>query len=173
MTAAELSSVTNTKSVSPIWASRSVVIQSRLPRRTRRNRIRNSDSEFGKFKLCLGIPNHSKFQILNSKFLKLCPPCPPWWDCHCQSAALLVSPDRLPRPPRRGQRAPPFPDVRFVLVPEMLQRRQHGRDRRVAEGAKRLAGNIRRNILQHVQIPRLPVALLDPVEDLVEPVRAF
>ena len=40
------------------------------------------------------------------------------------------------------QRAPAFPDVRFVLVPEMLQRRQHRRDRGVAEGAERLAGDV-------------------------------
>src|SRR5580704_16012562 len=46
----------------------------------------------------------------------------------------------LTRTPRGGQRAPPFLDVRFILVFEVLERRQDGRHGGIAERAQRLAG---------------------------------
>ena len=59
-----------------------------------------------------------------------------------QTSASAVRAHRLPRAPVGRQRAAPFPDVRLVLVPEMLQRRQHRRDGGVAERAQRLAGDV-------------------------------
>ncbi len=64
----------------------------------------------------------------------------------------LMRSHRVPRPPRRGQRAAPFLDVRLVLVPEMLQRRQHRRDRGVAERAQRLAGDVARDAREQIEI---------------------
>src|SRR6185503_15151746 len=90
-----------------------------------------------------------------------------------RAAQCLMRPHRLARPPFRRQRAAPFLDVRLVLVAEMLQRRQHRRHRRVAERAQRLAGDVVRDALQHVEVAHLPLAALDAAQDLVEPVGAL
>src|SRR5262245_13530311 len=76
--------------------------------------------------------------------------------------------ERPGRPPWRRHRAPPFPDMRLVLVPEVLERRDDGRDRGVAERAQGLAGDVGGNARQQIQIPHLPVAPLDAPEDLVQ-----
>src|SRR5262249_13790518 len=112
MMAAEFSSITKTKSVRPIWATRSGVI----------SRVRSHASE---------------------------------------------------RAPGRRQRAALLPDVRLVLVSEVLQRRPHGRDGGVAERAERLAADVRRNARQQIEIARLPFSGFDLPENLVQPVGAF
>src|SRR5262249_57882036 len=68
-----------------------------------------------------------------------------------------------------GQRAAPFPDVRFVLVPEMLQRRLDRRDGGVAERAQGLAGDVPRDAREQIEVAHLPFAALDPPQDLVQP----
>src|SRR5256885_5285671 len=56
--------------------------------------------------------------------------------------AASVRSHRLPRAPGCGEGAAAFCDVRFVFVAEVLQGRQHRRDRGVAERAQRLAGDV-------------------------------
>src|SRR5256885_11397914 len=124
MTAAELSSMKNTKSVRTICAMRSGVIRD-ASSRERRNR---------------------------------------------GGSRASVRSDGLPRAPVGGQRAPPLPDVRLVLVPEVLQRREHRRDGGVAERAQRLAGDIVRDPRQEIEIAHLAVAPFDALQDLVQPV---
>src|SRR5688572_28780791 len=88
-------------------------------------------------------------------------------------ASVLMRGYWLPRSPARRQRAPAFPHVRFVLVSEVLQRRQHRRDGGVAEGAERFAGDVLGNALQEIEVAHLTLAALDLAKDLVEPVGAF
>src|SRR5947208_959812 len=84
-----------------------------------------------------------------------------------------VCADRMPGAPVRLQRAAPFLDVRFVLVPEVLDRRQHRRYGRVAERTQRLAGNVSRNAEQQVEIAHLPATALDLLQHFVQPVGPF
>src|SRR5437762_2832457 len=77
-----------------------------------------------------------------------------------------VSGHRVASAPRRGNGAPPFPDMRLVLVPEVLQGRQHWRRGGVAEGAQGLAGDVARDAQQQIQIAHLPAATLDLLQDL-------
>src|SRR5206468_558178 len=69
--------------------------------------------------------------------------------------------ERLPGAPRGGQRATPLLDVRVVLVPEVFERRQHRRHRRVAERAQGLPRDVRRDALQQIHIARLPFTAFD------------
>src|SRR5438874_7214667 len=78
-----------------------------------------------------------------------------------RGVGISVSSDWLPRPPVGGQRAPAFLDVRLVLVTEVLQRRHDRRHRGVAEGAERLAGDVRRDVRQQIEIAHLSFAALD------------
>src|ERR1700704_3166397 len=80
---------------------------------------------------------------------------------------------RLCGPPVGRERAPAFLDVSFVLVPEMLERSQNGRDRGVAEGAERFAGDVGRDAREQVEIAHLSFAALDALQDLVQPVGAL
>src|SRR5262245_36381103 len=81
--------------------------------------------------------------------------------------------ERLSSPPVRRERAAALADVRFVLVPEVLERREHRRDRSVAERAQRLAGNLSREARQQIEVAHLPFAALDTLQDPVEPVGAL
>src|SRR4051794_8547941 len=85
----------------------------------------------------------------------------------------LMRSHRVLRAPWGRERAAAFLDVCLVLVPEMLQRRQHGRHRRVAEGAQGLAADVARDAREQIEVARLPLATLDAAQDLVEPVGAF
>src|SRR5262252_9120260 len=85
----------------------------------------------------------------------------------------LVRSHRLAGAPRGWQRAPPFPDVRLVLVTEIFERGEYRCRSRVAKGAERFAGDVRRDARQQIEIAHLAFAALDALEDLVEPVRAF
>src|SRR5689334_20241131 len=80
---------------------------------------------------------------------------------------------RVARSPGGRQRAATLFDVGLVLVPEMLERRQHGRDSGVSERAERLARDVARNARQQVEIAHLAFAALDLLQDLVQPVGAF
>src|SRR5262245_7509688 len=79
----------------------------------------------------------------------------------------------LSRAPVGRQRAPSFPDVRLVLVPEMRQRSQHRRDGGVAERAQGLAGDIPGDAVEQVEIAHLAFTSLDALENLEQPVGAF
>src|SRR5262249_51171918 len=74
---------------------------------------------------------------------------------------------RMLRAPRRWQRATAFLDVRFVLVPEMLQCREHRGHGGITEGAQRLARDIVRHARQEIEIAHLTLTALDALEDLV------
>ena len=67
----------------------------------------------------------------------------------------------------------PFADVRLVLRPEQLHRRQHGRRRRVAERAQRLADDVVGDAEQQVEILRLPFPALEARQQLEQPVAAL
>src|SRR5437764_487161 len=97
-------------------------------------------------------------------------PKPIWFSCFPVFVASSVSSYGLPGSPFSWQRAAPFLDVRFVLVPEVLQRGQHRRDRRVAERAKRFPGDVAGDAAQQIQIAHLPFAALDALQNLVQPI---
>src|SRR5262249_3841173 len=63
-----------------------------------------------------------------------------------------VRADRMPRAPVGRQRAAALADMRLVLVPEMLDRRQHRGDGGIAECAERFAGNVSRDAQQQIEI---------------------
>src|SRR5439155_6777489 len=75
--------------------------------------------------------------------------------------------------PVGGQGAAPFRDVRFVLVPEVLERGQHRRDGSVTKRAERLAGDVPGNARQQIEIAHLTPTTFDLPQNLVEPVRAL
>src|SRR5438270_13524589 len=85
----------------------------------------------------------------------------------------LMRRNGVTRPPLCRKRTASFRDVRLVLVPEMFQRRQHRRDRGVAEGTEGLAGDIPRNAREKIEVAHLPFSALDFSENLVQPVGAF
>src|SRR6476646_1997963 len=85
----------------------------------------------------------------------------------------LVGRHRVPGAPFGRQRASPFPDMGLVFVPEVLQRRQHRRHRRVTERAQRLAPDVGRNAGQPLQISRLAFTALDAWGYVVQPVGAL
>jgi len=74
---------------------------------------------------------------------------------------VLVSRDGVARAPLGRQRAASLPDVRLVLVPEVLQRRQDGRGCRVAERAQRFPGDVVRDAQEQIEIAHLAFAALD------------
>src|SRR4026207_2453627 len=76
--------------------------------------------------------------------------------------APSVRSHRLARAPVGRQRAPPFFDVRLVLVPEMLQRSQDRRDGGIAERAQRLAGDIPGNAVEQIEVAHLAFRALCP-----------
>src|SRR4051794_27475066 len=122
-----------TKSVSPIWATSSGVMN-----------VRSDDRV-----IC---DRHRRSHIARSSM------------CHLEAARCS---------PARGQRAAALSYMGLVLVTEMLQRRQHRRDRGVAERAQGLAADVARDALQQIEILHLAFAVLDLAEDLVQPVGAF
>src|SRR4030095_6637581 len=114
----------NTKSVSPIWATNSGVI-------TGSSRSHDDHEDTRTPKGLVRVPRVSS--------------------C-LRDASFSVRSDGLPRAPVRDQRAPPFPDVGLVLVPEMLQRRHHRRDGGVPERAEGLAADVGRDARQEIEI---------------------
>src|SRR5262249_12102589 len=82
----------------------------------------------------------------------------------------LVGSYRLARTPRGRQRASSLANVRLVLVPEVLERRDHRCRGGIAERAQRFAGDVRRDAREQVEIAHLAFAAFDALEDLVEPV---
>src|SRR5262245_54354671 len=95
------------------------------------------------------------------------------FSCFRVFVASSVRPHRLSCAPIGRQGAPSFPDVRLVLVPEVLQRRQDRRDGGVAERAQGLAGDIAGDAVEQVEIAHLAFTSLDALENLEQPVRAF
>src|SRR5690242_15716840 len=81
---------------------------------------------------------------------------------------LLIS-VRSHRHPRRApigrHRAAAFADVRFEFSAEVLDRRQGGRRRRIAERAERLAGDVVADADEQVDVPHLSLAAFDAGED--------
>ena len=67
----------------------------------------------------------------------------------------------LSRPPFGGQRAAAFLHVRFVLVPEVLQSREHRGDGGVAERAQGLPRDVVGDVLQQIEIAHLALASFD------------
>ena len=61
-------------------------------------------------------------------------------------------PTGVPRAPLGRQRAAALADVRLVLVPEVLQRREHRRRGGVAERAERLAGDVAGDAGEQIEI---------------------
>src|SRR5688572_24505701 len=66
--------------------------------------------------------------------------------------AFSVGSHRVLRAPVGRERATSFSDMRLVLVPEMLQRRQDRRHGGVAERAERLARDVGGDARQQIQI---------------------
>ena len=64
-------------------------------------------------------------------------------------------------------------DVRFELVPEQIQRRQHRRRGGVAKRAERLADDVVGDAVQEIDVLHLALSPLEALEQLVEPVAAF
>src|SRR5262245_44523617 len=147
MAAAELSSATKTTSVSTTCAMNSGVIGYRHHEDTK--------------------PRRRTKRAVSKDFFA---------DLRARRVFVVPSPfSALPPPasPRCRQRAPMLPDVRLVLVPEMLERRLDRRDRGVAERAERLAADVARDARQQIEVAQLPLTLFDPSQDLVQPVGAF
>src|SRR5262252_9628367 len=67
-------------------------------------------------------------------------------------AHVSVRSHRLRRAPGRRHGAATFPDVRFVLVPEVLERRLDRSDRRVAERTERLAADVARDAREQIEV---------------------
>ena len=80
---------------------------------------------------------------------------------------------RLACAPVGRARAAAFAHVRFVLGPELLDRRQHRRGGGVAEGTERLAGDVVRDAEQQIDVRHRAVAAIDLVEDPQQPVAAL
>src|SRR5580765_8041584 len=64
-------------------------------------------------------------------------------------------------------------DVRLELGAELAEVALHGIDREVAEGAERPPEDAVADALEQVEIRELAAPVLDPLEDLDEPARAF
>src|SRR5262249_28056277 len=98
-------------------------------------------------------------------------------DLRALRAFVVPSPSvgshRLGRAPGSKQGTAVLANVRLVFVAEMLQRRLHRGDRGVAEGAQRLAADVRRDAREQIEIAHLPLAVLDAAQDLVQPVGAL
>src|SRR5262249_34431986 len=148
MPAAAVSSITKTKRVRAIWATSSGVI------------CLYRDHEDPKTRRPTMNPLYKTFFVRASCFRVFVVPAP----------APSVRSHGLARAPLGGQRAASFLDMRLVLMPEMLQRRQHRRDGGVAEGAQRLAADVGRDAGEQIEIAHLPFAALDAPQDLVQPV---
>src|SRR5438477_3912916 len=65
------------------------------------------------------------------------------FSCFRVFVASRVCSHGLPRAPLGGQCAASLVDMGLVFAPEVLQRSLDRRDRRIAEGAERLAGDVR------------------------------
>src|SRR5262249_5665361 len=141
------SSITKTKSVSTIWAMRSTVI------------CLDRDHEDTKTRRTHEDPLCTRRDLREASCLRV-----------FVVPAPSVCSYGLPRAPVGRQRAAPFGDVRLVLVPEMLQRRQHRRDGRVAERAQRLAADVVRDAREQIEVAHLSFAALDAAQNLVQPV---
>src|SRR5436305_3683698 len=70
-----------------------------------------------------------------------------------------------------GEGAGPIPDVLVDLVLEALDQRLHRTDRRVAQGAERVAADVRADREEDLRIALRPLAVLDPLEHQLHPVR--
>src|SRR5206468_8285117 len=77
------------------------------------------------------------------------------------------------RAPVGRYRTPSFAHMSLVLGAEVLDGRQCGRRRRVAERAQRLAGDVVADGDQQIDVAHLPFAVVDARQDLVEPVAPF
>src|SRR6185369_12630434 len=150
ITAAEFSSMKKTKSVRTIWATSSGVMRSTVHHEDSKSHEEHDDS----------LGQEERRGLRGSSRLR-------------DTSSFSVRSHRLSRPPVGRQRAPSFPDMRFVLVPEVLQRGQDRRDGGVAERAQRLAGDIPGYAAEEVKIAHLAFTSLDPPENLEEPVGAF
>ncbi len=94
-------------------------------------------------------------------------------DGESQRAHQCAATGGFARAPVGRHGAAAFADVRLVLGAEVLDRRQRRRRRGVAERAQRLADDVVADADQQVDVAHLPFAVLDPRQDLVEPVAAF
>src|SRR5687767_4899290 len=91
------------------------------------------------------------------------------WTPDLRSNSVRSCQHRLFRAPVGRQRASSFLHVRLELVPEVVQRGEHRGRRRITERTQRFADDVGGHAKEQVDVLHLPVAALDPQQQLVEP----